>query len=276
MKPGIAPRLAACIAASLLLAGCARAGGEKMAACQAATDADTAIRACSAVIDAGTAAPKEMAYAHMFRGNALNNKRQPGEGLKDLDEAVRLLPGDASLLAGRGVMRAMNGDADGGIHDLDEALRLDPKNTLALGNRAIFHSQRGEFRDSLALIDRALALDDKQPQVWGERCWVLAVLNERLPEAVAACDKAAALRPDDANNYNSRGFAYFRMGKYAESIADYDRSLAGDASVASSWLVRGLAKRAAGVAGAQEDIDKGKAMDPKVAARFAGYGVDTN
>jgi tetratricopeptide (TPR) repeat protein len=264
------------MAAALLLSSCARAGGEKMAACQAATDADTAIRACSAVIDAGTAAPKDMAYAHMFRGNALNNKRQPGEAVKDLDEAIRLLPDDANLLADRGVMRSMSGDRAGGIRDLDEALRVDPKNSLALGNRAVYDSQAGQFRDALALLERALAVDKSSPQLWNERCWVRAVLNEDLPGAVEDCDQAAKMVPGDANTYNSRGFAYFRMGKFTESIADYDRSLAGDASVASSWLVRGLAKRAAGVAGAQEDIDKGKALDPNVAARFAGYGVDTH
>ena len=46
--------------------------------------------------------------------------------------------------------------------------------------------------------------------------------------------------------------------------------------MASSWLMRGVAKRAAGVDGAQADIDKGKAMDANVAARYASYGVDTD
>jgi len=63
------------------------------------------------------------------------------------------------------------------------------------------------------------------------------------------------------------------MGHFQDAIADYDYAIRGAPGVASSWLMRGLAKKAGNVEGAQADIDKGKAMDPTVAARYASYGV---
>ena len=51
-------------------------------------------------------------------------------------------------------------------------------------------------------------------------------------------------------------------------------ALGGLPEVASSWYVRGLAKRALGDAkGAEADIAKGLALDPKVGERYAGYGA---
>ena len=92
--------------------------------------------------------------------------------------------------------------------------------------------------------------------------------------AVAIRDRALELDAGSSNSYNSRGYVNFRAGRFAESVHDYDAALAAQPAVASSWYVRGLAKRALGdAAGAEADIAKGLALDPKVAERYAGYGV---
>ena len=61
---------------------------------------------------------------------------------------------------------------------------------------------------------------------------------------------------------------------FSDSVRDYDAAIGGLPEVASSWYVRGLAKRALGDAkGAEADIAKGLALDPKVGERYAGYGA---
>ena len=45
-------------------------------------------------------------------------------------------------------------------------------------------------------------------------------------EALAAYDRALALRPDDPNALNNRGIALRNLGRYDEALADYDRALA--------------------------------------------------
>jgi tetratricopeptide (TPR) repeat protein len=167
----------------------------------------------------------------------------------------------------------MQGDLDAATADLDAALKLDPRNMLAIGNRGIVHEKRGEFPEARAAMDLAISIDPSTWQPWSERCWIGAVMADRLPDSLTDCNRSIELQPNDPNTYNSRGLVHFRLGHYREAIADYDRAIAGDPSVASSWMMRGLSKRAANLEGAQSEIDKGKSMDPGVAARYAGYGV---
>ena len=64
------------------------------------------------------------------------------------------------------------------------------------------------------------------------------------------------------------------MGNYAAAIADDSAALAIDAKSASSLYVRGLARHKSGdAAGGDADIAAAKAIDPKIADTYAGYGV---
>jgi tetratricopeptide (TPR) repeat protein len=265
--------LFACALAALLSVSCSRASSAGLASCKEATDVKTAISACTDVVESKTASKEERASALSYRGSAFNAKGMLKESLQDLDESVRLVP-SAENLANRGAIRAMRGDSDAATVDLEAALRLDPRNVLALGNRGIMREKRGEFVAARADMDLAISIDPKAYQPWAERCWIGAVLADQLPQSLTDCNHAIELQSADPNNYNNRGFLLFRMGHYPEAITDYERSIKGAPAIASSWMMLGLAKKAAGVEGAQADIDKGKAMDPNVAARYAGYGVD--
>lgn len=261
-----------CVLATLLSSGCGRASGGGLAACTNATDIESAISACTEVIESKTASKEDRADALSYRGGAFNGKGMFKESLEDLDASVGLVP-NAANLANRGAIRGSQGHLDAATVDLDAALRLDPRNALAIGNRGIIHEKRGEFVAARADMDLAISIDPKAWQPWSERCWIGAVLADRLPQSLADCNESIKRQSQDPNTYNSRGLVHFRMGKYPEAIADYERAIDGAPGVASSWLMLGLVKKAADVEGAQADIDKGKAMDPNVAARYAGYGV---
>jgi len=260
----------------LVLMGWALAEKVGRGGAQGAKDATSAVAECTPVIDAKDASAQDRAQARLFRASARQALGDGPGALQDMDIAVQLAPQDSMMFANRGAIRGQQGDLDAAMRDLQEALRLDPANALAIGNRAIIHSKRSEFGEALADVDRALAVDPKAAPMWAERCWIGAATAAHLPATLQDCNKALELLPDDANNFNSRGLANFRMGKFAEATADYDRSIAGNPNVASSFLMRGVVKRAAGVADAQADIDRGKAMDPTVAARYASYGVATD
>jgi lipoprotein NlpI len=258
--------------AALLSSSCSRAAGGGLTSCTEATDVESAISACTEVVESKTATKEDRASALSYRGGAFNAKGMREESLQDLDASVRLAP-SADNLANRGAIRSIQGEQDAATVYLEAALRLDPRNVLAIGNRGIIHEKRGEFVAARADIDLAISIDPKVWQPWSERCWIGAVLADRLPESLTDCNHAIELQAQDPNTYNSRGLVRFRMGHYPEAVADYEHAIQGAPAVASSWLMLGLAKKAAGVEGAQADINKGKAMDPNVAARYAGYGV---
>ena len=50
------------------------------------------------------------------------------------------------------------------------------------------------------------------------------------PQAIAACDRAIVLDPDNPGGYKLRGEAYFFTARYEEAIADFKRSLSLDAT----------------------------------------------
>lgn len=260
------------VLAALLSSSCSRASSGGLAFCTQATDVESAISACTEVVESKAATKEDRASALSYRGSAFNAKGMRKESLQDLDASVQLVP-SAENLANRGAIRSLQGELDAATVDLEAALRLDPRNVLAIGNRGIIHEKRGEFVAARADMDLAISIDPKPWQPWGERCWIGAVLADRLPESLIDCNHAIERQSQDPNTYNSRGLVHFRMGHYPEAIADYGHAIKGAPSVASSWLMLGLAKKAAGVEGAQADINKGKAMDPTVAARYAGYGV---
>jgi len=265
------------VPSALCLAACgASAPDSGFAACESAAGpgnpADVVAR-CTPVIDSSAATPRERAYAHMYRAGALQSQNQVARALGDSDEAVRLVPGDANLIANRGAIYGMQGQLALAQHDLEEALKIDANNMLAIGNLAIIHSRRSEWAESRAMIARGLAIEPNHVALRSELCWTGAVSDANAADALPDCDNAIRISKNDPNNFNSRGLAQFRAGKFAEAIADYDRSLEGNANVGSSWYMRGMSKRAAGMEGAQEDIDRGLQLEPGVDQRYAGYGV---
>ncbi len=64
----------------------------------------------------------------------------------------------------------------------------------------------------------------------------------RLEEALADCNEALRLAPNDPANLDSRGFTYLKLGRFEQAIADYDAALAHNPRDPGSLYGRGLAR----------------------------------
>jgi lipoprotein NlpI len=81
---------------------------------------------------------------------------------------------------------------------------------------------------------------------------------------VADCTRALEQDPKNANEYQKRGAAYFKLGKFTESVADFDRELQLNPKAGPGHWQRGISLYYAG------KYDEGK-------KQFEGYEkVDTN
>jgi Flp pilus assembly protein TadD len=71
-----------------------------------------------------------------------------------------------------------------------------------------------------------------------------------------------------------RALLAFRVADYDAAIVDYDRGLAADPKNATLLFGRGIAKlRAGNPTGANEDMAAAKAINPRIAQIYSGYGI---
>jgi len=109
--------------------------------------------------------------------------------------------------------------------------------------------------------------------VWNGRCWARAVLDALQP-ALADCNKALLIQPNDATALDSRGLIYLKMGQFDSAIADYNSALRIEPKMASALYGRGLARLKKGdSAGGNADVTAAKNLEKAIADDFAQYGL---
>ncbi|WP_159946829.1 tetratricopeptide repeat protein [Rhizobium sp. 18065] len=101
--------------------------------------------------------------------------------------------------------------------------------------------QRGIANERLKRWDRAepdfrkaLELNPEQPQVLNYLGYSWVDMNRNLQEGLEMIKKAVDLRPDDGYIVDSLGWAYYRLGRFDESVAELERAAelrAGDATI---------------------------------------------
>jgi lipoprotein NlpI len=227
----------------LLLAGCTANTSElrvQMDACNSAVSPDAAMTACSRVLEHKALPQDARSHIHWLRARAAMTKQDMASAVADLDESIRLDDTQAVSFATRGIARGTMGDMASAITD----------------------------------FTRAIELGNDEAATRNGRCWARAVLGQELDLARQGCEAAVRMEPEDGNNHNSLGFVHFRNGDTASAIAAYTTSLSLDPKGASSYYMRGRAKALANDATAQADIDQGLGLEPGVADRYAGYGIE--
>ena len=272
--PPIVPRVSVALLA-LAAAACTVRAGDFLSECKASREPEPKITMCTHAIEKPGVSARDVGWAYFHRALAHNALGRADDALRDADAAVSRNPREPDILAGRAGLLVQAGRLDEGQRDIAAALAIAPDNVMAIGNRGLLLAKRRDYSGARADMARLMTLDPTNYQPHTELCWIGAILMDQLDATEAACAKALAMEPKDANNHNNLGFLRFRQGRFEESIAAYTNSISGNPDVASSFLVRGLAKRALGQPGAEEDVSKGLELDPGVAARYASYGVVT-
>ena len=140
--------------------------------------------------------------------------------------------------------------------------------------RATLYFQQGELDRALADFSKVIELNPRSATALNDRCWVRAAAARDLWPALADCDSAVRLQPDDANVRDSRGFIHLRLDLLDDAIANYDAALKISPKFAESLYGRGLARRRRGDAAAGDaDMAAAIAIRPGIAEEFTGYGL---
>ena len=167
------------------------------------------------------------------------------EARQEAAKALREMPGGTDKLY-QPIQDALRGGR------YDEVVQLIGSDTPFLRDDVNLYWWRGaarhslkQYRDALADLDQAIALTDCDALVHRIRADVLANLN-RLPEALAAAEKAAEIEPGEADNHFLVGWWAYRTNELEKSVAADRRALELDPKLPMAEFNLGLALLASG------------------------------
>ncbi len=216
---------------------------------------------------------KPTVEAHMTRAFRRPAADLTGK-LRDISAADLLEPGLVLTAARRGETLGEAGRYDEALAGLAMALKAHPADPALMLARADVYLRAG--RTALAAKDFA-AIRSKHAadadQLNG-LCWQQAIRNFALETALADCDAALKLEPNQANATDSRAFVLMRLGRLEESLTTYNAALKLRPRLAESLFGRALTRLRLGQTDlAQADLAAARASDQRVDITFAGYGL---
>jgi tetratricopeptide (TPR) repeat protein/transglutaminase-like putative cysteine protease len=282
-------------------------GVDDLAACKTAraTDSTQAIVFCTRALSAANLSDEEKATVYGMLGLTTYVVREYDQTIAYLDEALRLHPGNAEWLAGRGISYDRKGDKDQAVRDLDaaakfapdnasiflyrgefqarngameaavvefaQALRIDANHISAYMARADVYEQMGQFDKAIADMDAAIRLSPS-PYVYSARCNVLA-LADRLTAAMADCEKALLQAPNDFNALSARGLIYLKLGQDMKAADDFNRALKINPGAKVAYYGLGVLKLRSGDRTGDDDIAEATLLDADFVARMRRRGL---
>jgi tetratricopeptide (TPR) repeat protein len=120
------------------------------------------------------------------------------------------------------------------IDDFTKSLALDPNSDSAYSGRAIIEFRLAQYDSAIADAKNAVELN---PQVHPEAYLLLGTLADRNGDhdaRIAYMNKAISILPSYAAAYAGRGHGYEDEKKYDQALADFNKAISLDSSLASA------------------------------------------
>jgi len=184
-------------------------------------DLKRALEALDQAIGQAKSEPVLQAQALVLRAGL---QKDPARRLADLNEADRIVPGDAAVLRARGLAHAEVNKLAEALADLEASLKLDPKHVRALEEKALVLGRMKKFEESKAALQEARQLDPNsaEPLIYEAR--VCAMVPD-LPAAVALLTEALRKEPSNVEVLLRRADYYAEMDEKGKARADLERTL---------------------------------------------------
>ncbi|HIK17911.1 MAG TPA: tetratricopeptide repeat protein [Leptolyngbyaceae cyanobacterium M33_DOE_097] len=243
-----------------------------------------ALAACEAAItldkDWGTLAP---AIAWFAKGTALKRMGRNEEALETYEKALVFSPSNSEILTEQCRVQSELGQQAEAIATCGRALDFnqnwgDRSPAIAWLNKALALTRANKLPEAVAAYDKALEVTPKDPATWTQQGMLLAQMGQHAT-ALAAYDQALKISPNFSLALLNRGAALNRLGKSEEALAACDQAIGGDErwgelGVAHAWDQRGVAL--AGLNRMEEAIasaDRALSLKPDFAEAYSNRAV---
>jgi tetratricopeptide (TPR) repeat protein len=164
--------------------------------------------------------PDDMA-SHYNLGNFHMSRNQLPEAVAEFDIASRLQPDALPPYVNAALAYNALGQNDKAEASLRRALSLDPTNAAANLNLAMLLAEMNKLGEAEQAFRAALKADPKSAQA----AYNLGVLlsKDRPAEAIALCQKATALRPDEPKYPYTLAFFQVQQGKTNDAVQTLEK-----------------------------------------------------
>jgi tetratricopeptide (TPR) repeat protein len=152
-----------------------------------------------------------------------------------------------------------------------------------LTNMGVAYRRKGEedlakrhFDLALRALSEELSRRSDDINPLAERCRLLGIYNAQLDMALADCQRAHQIKPDDKWITGILGFVLHRLGRYQEALDNYSASLGGERNDDIGFMyLRGVVKQKLGDdAGSIVDINEANRRDRRIPLKYKYYGVE--
>lgn len=166
--------------------------------------------------------------AELGRAEALRQSGRQDAALEVLDQLADSHADMPLVHTTRGdLLRGMERYVDA-VKAYDTALSLyekdDPAQWFVLYVRGICHERLNHWTEAEADFRTALSFNPEHPRVLNYLGYSLVEKREKLDEALAMIERAAAARPDSGYILDSLGWALYRLGRYDDAVGHMERA----------------------------------------------------
>jgi len=138
-----------------------------------------------------------------------------------LESSLKLEPNNPSTHVMLGNIYRQQGDSDRAIAEYKIAINLDPDLPEAHGNLALTYQEMGMLDMAIWEYEEALRLDSKSAFLMNNLAWGYVSKGIKLEEAVPLARKAVELEPNNANNLDTLGWAYWKNGETQQALKSF-------------------------------------------------------
>ena len=161
--------------------------------------------------------------AWVGRAQALQFLMRFEDCIESATEALRVDPEHWPAYSARGVCAFEMGEYERGVADYERYVAEVPEDADAWYNLGIGYRRSGQIDNAIEACSRVLSIDPIYVEAFINRGSTLIDLG-RFEDSLADYDKALALGEIPAA-YNGRGDAYVGLGRFEEARADFERSI---------------------------------------------------
>jgi Flp pilus assembly protein TadD len=164
--------------------------------------------------------------AHLHLGYLLYRLKRAEDALPHFHRAIALNPkmAEAHLMLGLTLFQANRFEE--AISAFRDGLRGDPKNADLHFNLGTVYDKMGRFDEVVREMQEAITLNPTHADALNYLGYSYAEREVKLHEAVTLIQQALTIKPENGYYLDSLAWAYFKLGRYQEALAEMKRAVA--------------------------------------------------